>query len=294
MTEPLRIAIVADIHHGEDHFTKKGSAALPLMEEFARFVADARPDAVVDLGDRISDRERDTDLRLEREVADAFAAIDRPRFHLCGNHDRDHLAVAENEAILGQPLGHRTLDIGGWRLVLWAADTLIRRPGGFVLTEADLLWLAATVQAADRPLAIMSHVPVSGHSQTGNYYFEKNPASATYPGAERLRAALSAARVPVVWVSGHVHRNTLTTVDGIPHITLQSLTETFTTFPEPAASWGLLELGDTIAWTVFGRDAFSARIEAAATMRRWVTPLQPFGEHPELRLHAPKLAAAAE
>lgn len=283
MTRPLRLAIVADIHHGENSFTKVGARALPLMAEFARFVADARPDAVIDLGDRISDRDHATDLLLEREVAEAFAPISAPRFHLCGNHDRDHLSAAENEAILGQPLGHRSVDLGDWRLVLWAADSRIHRPGGFVLTEADLLWLAATVDAADRPLAIMSHVPISGHAQTGNYYFERNPEFSTYPGAERARAVLRQARVPVVCVSGHVHWNTLTTVDGIPHLTLQSLTESFTTFPEPAAAWGLLELDGAIAWTVHGNDPFSARIAATDTLRRWMTPLQPFHEHPELR-----------
>ena len=48
---------------------------------------------VIDLGDRISDRDRETDLRLEREVADAFAAIQAPRSHINGNHYRDHLRV---------------------------------------------------------------------------------------------------------------------------------------------------------------------------------------------------------
>jgi hypothetical protein len=292
MSKALRLAFVADIHHGENSFTKMGAQALPLMAEFARFVADARPDAVIDLGDRISDRDRATDLRLEQEVAEAFAAISAPRFHLCGNHDRDHLSVADNEAILGQPLGHRTVDLGDWRLVLWAADSQIHRPGGFILREADLLWLAATVAAADRPLAIMSHVPVSGHAQTGNYYFERNPEVSTYPGAERVRAVLSRARVPVVCLAGHVHWNTLTTVDGIPHLTLQSLTESFTTMPKPAGAWGLLELGETAEWTVYGRDPFQARIEMRETLRRWMTPLQPFAEHPELRQR--RLAVAAE
>lgn len=292
MSKALRLAFVADIHHGQNSFTKMGAQALPLMSEFRRFVAEAKPDAVIDLGDRISDCDHATDLRLEQEVADAFAAIDAPRLHLCGNHDRDHLTVAENAAILRQPLGHRVVDLGDWRLVLWAADAKIHRPGGFVLREEDLLWLAATVKAADRPLAIMSHVPVSGHAQTGNYYFERNPEFSTYPGAERARAVLRQATVPVVCLSGHVHWNTLTTVDGIPHLTLQSLTESFTTMPEPAAAWGLLELDETIAWTVFGKDPFSARIAAAETQRRWMTPLQPFHEHPELRQR--RLALAAE
>ncbi|MGO4668184.1 metallophosphoesterase family protein [Bosea sp. 2RAB26] len=287
----LRLAIVADIHHGENSFTKMGSQALPLMAEFRRFVEDAKPDAVIDLGDRISDRDHATDLRLEQEVADAFSAIAAPRFHLCGNHDRDHLSVAENEAILRQPLGHRTIDLGDWRLVLWAADSRIHRPGGFILTEADLLWLAATVNAADRPLAIMSHVPLSGHAQTGNYYFERNPEFSTYPGAERARAVLRQARAPVVCLAGHVHWNTLTIVDGIPHLTLQSLTESFTTMPQPAGAWGLLELSATIAWTVHGNDPFVAKLDAADTLRRWMTPLQPFSEHPELRRRHHSLAA---
>ena len=167
--------------------------------------------------------------------------------------------------------------------MLWAADSRIHRPGGFVLREADLIWLAATVEAADRPLVVMSHVPVSGHGQTGNYYFERNPASSTYPGAERARAVLARAKVPLVCIAGHVHWNTLTTVDAIPHLTLQSLTESFTTMPEPAGAFALLELGETIAWTVHGKDPFTARIDPAGTLRRWMTPLQPFDEHPELR-----------
>jgi hypothetical protein len=293
MTSSLRIAIVTDIHHGKDHFTKKGSAALPLMAEFARFVADAKPNLVVDLGDRISDCSRETDLVLEREVAEAFAPIAVPHVHLCGNHDREHLTVAENEEILGEPLGHRTFDIGGWRLVLWAADTLLRQPGGFVLIEADLLWLAAAVRAADRPLAIMSHVPVSGHAQTGNYYFERNPGLSTYPGAERVRAVLRGAAVPVVWISGHVHWTTINQVDGIPHFTLQSLTETYSTHPEPSGAYALLELDDTIGFTAHGLEPMAVRLSTAAAARRWITPLPPFDEVPP-QLRARHFARAVE
>ena len=289
----LRLAIVADIHHGRDSFTKKGTAALPLMDAFVRFVADAKPDAVIDLGDRISDEDRDTDLRLQREVADAFQAVRQPVFHVCGNHDVDNLGVADNEEVLRTSLASHCVDLGHWLLVMWGADCRIRRPGGFVLPEADLLWLAGVVRMATKPLAIMSHVPISGHSQAGNYYFERNPDAATYPGgAERVRAVLRAVNVPVVWVSGHVHWNTLTIVDGIPHLTLQSLTETFTTHPAPAAAWGLLELNHEIFWQVFGEDPFEARLTTAATARRWVTPLPRFDEHPEIRQH--HLLQAAE
>ena len=290
---PLRLAVVADIHHGRPSTAKRGDRALPLMADFAAFVRDAGVTRVLDLGDRISDEDRATDLTLQAEVAEAFRAVPAPVWHVNGNHDRDHLSVADNEEIFGQPMGHEVHDLEGWRIVLWRADSRIRRGtegSGFVLTEADLVWLARTMQAADRPCLVVSHVPVSGHAQTGNYYFQNNPAASTYPMADRARAALALARVPVVCLSGHVHWNTVTCVDGITHLTQQSLTESFTTGGEAAGAMGVIELGETVRWDVAGEDPFAFAYRP--TTRLWTPPLPDFRSHPELR--APRLAAAAE
>lgn len=286
----LRLAIVADIHHGRPSTAKRGDRALPLMEEFAHFVRDAGASHVLDLGDRISDENHDTDLVLEAEVAEAFRAVPGTHWHLNGNHDRDHLSVEENEAILGQSMGHEVHDLGDWRIVLWRADSRIRRGvdhQGFMLTEPDLVWLARTMQAADRPCLVVSHVPVSGHSQISNYYFQNNPASSVYPMADRARAALALARVPVVCLSGHVHWNTVTCVNGITHLTQQSLTESFTTGGEAAGAMGVIELGDTVRWDVAGHDPYGFTFRPTA--QRWTPPLPDFRAHPELR--APRLAA---
>jgi 3',5'-cyclic-AMP phosphodiesterase len=282
----LRIAIVTDIHHGQDAEAKKGASALRLLADFAAFVERERPDLVLDLGDRISDEDPATDRGHERDIADAFAPIRAvaPVYHLCGNHDRDFLSVADNEAILGQELASQTLDLGGWRIVLWRADTLIRRPGGFVCPDSDLDWLRQVIAAADRPLLIASHVPLSGHSQIANYYFQRNPAASTYAAdGDRIRAVLRASQVPTLCLAGHVHWNTVTTVDGIPHLTQQSLTESFVMSPHngegvPCGAHGLLHLSDEqIDWQVFGADAFRAIVPVAQTARRWYSPLPEFG-----------------
>jgi Icc-related predicted phosphoesterase len=278
---PLRIAVVTDIHHGEDSHTKKGSAALRLIADFARFVDDIRPDAVLELGDRISDRDRDADLVLAREVADAFRAVNATRYHVCGNHDRDFLTVADNEAAFGQSLANQIVDLGDWRLVLWRADTMIRRPAEgsrFHLEDSDLDWLREAVATAAKPLIVASHVPLSGQSQISNYYFERNTHVATYPDLARVHAVLRQAAVPVICLAGHVHWNSLTFVDAIPHITLQSLTETCTTGGEAAAAWGLLEIDSTnISWRAYGIETFGVQLDIASTARRWPAPLGPFG-----------------
>lgn len=275
----VRIALVTDIHHGAPSHTKRGDTAASLMGEFARYVRDSGATHVLDLGDRISDIDHETDLRLEREVAEMFREVSSPVWHINGNHDRDHLSVAENEEILEQALEHETLDLEGWRIILWRADSRIHRDThqGFQLPESDLVWLAGQMQKADRPVLLVSHVPVSGHSQVGNYYFDRNEGHSTYPQAGRVRSVLAMARVPVVCIAGHVHWNTVTTVNGITHLTQQSLTESFTTAGDPAGAMGMLELGEgTLSWRVEGADpfAFSMRPDA----RRWTPVLPPFAE----------------
>lgn len=275
----IRIAIISDIHHGTDLCTKKSGSALALMAEFSAFCAEAKPDFVIDLGDRISDVDRQTDLQLEKEVAEAFRPIDFPKRHICGNHDRDFLTVADNEAIFEASMGHATIDLGEWTLVFFAPDTVLHKPDGFRMAEADLLWLHGVVSHATRPLAFFSHAPMSGRDMTGNYYFANTQHIASYPGtAERVRAILSKARVPVSWFSGHVHWNSMTLLDGIPHFTVQSLIESYATYPEPAGAFSLLELSDTIDLQVFGKDAFRFVLPAKQTLQRWAPVMPPVAE----------------
>ena len=157
------IAIVTDIHHGQDGFSKKASMALDIFPDFARFANDAKPDLVLDLGDRISDENEATDLRLEREVADAFKAVEAPIRHICGNHDVDFITPAQNTEIFGQEMVSEALDLGDWRLLIWRADAKNYKGLGFALPEHDLLWLATQIARADRPIAVFSHVPLSDH-----------------------------------------------------------------------------------------------------------------------------------
>ena len=272
----LRLAIVTDIHHGPSRFGKCGEAAAPLMKDFARFVQQHGASHVIDLGDRITDCDEETDLRLSADVKAMFDAVDVPHWHVNGNHDREHLSVAQNEATLGQSLAHEVIDLQGWRIILWRAETrLVNTPTrrGFELPETDLTWLAHQLQKADRPVLLCSHVPLSEHSQIGNYYLEHNAQLGSYPQAARVRAALGQARVPVVCIAGHVHWNTVTQINGIFHLTQQSLTESFTTCGEPAAAMGILELGtDQVSWEVFGNDPFYCRLPVKD--HRW-PPVRP-------------------
>jgi hypothetical protein len=53
MSDVLRVALIADIHHGMDVGTKLGTAALTLLQPFIHWVNDIRPGLVVELVDCI-------------------------------------------------------------------------------------------------------------------------------------------------------------------------------------------------------------------------------------------------
>ncbi|MEQ9153365.1 MAG: HAD-IIA family hydrolase [Parvibaculum sp.] len=282
MADALKLAIVTDIHHGADTGTKRGSAALPLLRRFIAFADDWGPDAVLDLGDRISDVDAATDRALMAEVAAAFEAVRQPRYHLLGNHDVAYLSVDENAGAFGSDLRHRSVVVNGWRLVFWQADTFIHRPQGFRLRPSDLDWLRAELAASAEPVLLFSHVPLGGGSMVGNYYFQENPQYGGYlaDGAAIRRVIADSSKVKLC-AAGHVHWNALHTVDGIPFLSLQSLTETCTT-GEPAAAWSTLEIAaGEVLWHGHGLDGVVMTLRLPKDGERWTGILAPFDRRPK-------------
>ena len=282
MADALKLAIVTDIHHGADTGTKRGSAALPLLRRFIDFADNWAPDAVLDLGDRISDVDPATDRALMAEVAAEFRAVRQPLHHLLGNHDVAFLSHDENAAALGTDVGHRSLVLNGWRLVFWQADTFLHRPQGFQLRRSDLDWLQAELAASAEPVLLFSHVPLGGGSMTGNHYFQENPQYGGYlhDGAAIRRVIADSGKVRLC-AAGHVHWNALHMVDGIPFLSIQSLTETCTT-GEPAAAWATLEVsGSEVRWRSFGLDGLGMTLPLPADGARWAGILEPFDRRPK-------------
>lgn len=270
MAKLLRLALIADIHYGADSQTKWGSAALTLLNAALAEIDAYQPDMLIDLGDRISDEDPKTDARLLREVAERFERVRAPRVHLLGNHDLEYLPLKTSEALLGTPLRHHVVEQDGWQLIFWHADPHYRK-GNLSIAEEDLNWLEATLSGLSQPSVIFTHVPFSGGSMVGNYYFADRPVGrAEHKNAAEARALVEASDHVSLVVAGHTHWNALHTSNGIHHLTIQSLSETFTTHPEAAGAWVGLELGEQIELEVYGRDPFHARLPLRRAGHHWL------------------------
>lgn len=276
MPEPLRLAVVTDIHHGEDKLTKRGSAALGLLDDFLAFAGDWGADVIIDLGDRISDIDADTDARLMREVADRFVGLNTPHAHLNGNHDVAFLGEEANFRLFGEPAGGRALEIKGWRLLFWQPDTVLRRRQPFRIRDADLAWLEAELPRSDLPTIVCTHAPLGGGSMVGNYWFQNNSDLARYPNEADARALLEAHGHVVLCLSGHVHWNSLHRANAIPYVTVQSLTESYTTAGAPAGAWATVELDDAIRFRAYGLDPIEFNLALRQPGEAWERPLGTF------------------
>ncbi|MDG2111737.1 MAG: metallophosphoesterase [Actinomycetota bacterium] len=278
MPEPFQIALVTDIHNGRRSLTKRGPEAVRLLGRFAEFVEVESPDLVVELGDRVTDTDPEADRASLEAVARVFDGVTTPRVHVMGNHDLENLSLAENEDYLGQSLTSHSMDVKGWHLVFWQADVHMGLDHEPRLTGDDLAWLASDLAGTDLPAVVFSHVPLDGASMTGNYYFQANPQFGGYGNVDQAQRVISDAGVVALCVAGHVHWNNISRIDGIPYVSLQSLTESYTTQDEAAASWATLTLDERLQWTGHGDDPIELTVNLGGAGRQWTPPLPSFAD----------------
>ncbi len=268
----LRLAVVADVHHGPAIDAKAGPASAALLRSVLREIESEGHELLIDLGDRINDDGRDADLANMRAVAAVFAEAGKlERHHLPGNHDLYALSVGENEEILGAPLRSRVVRRGGWNLVMWCADPRVHI-AGFAAPTDDIEWLAETLEGLRGPTAVFSHVALGGGSMRGNYYFDGTEwPVASYTNLDDVHDVLLANDSVKLVVSGHVHWNSLNTIDGVPFMTVQSLSDTATTHPLPTMAWAALDIDESRArLSVAGRDPLQLSVPLRGSGRHWL------------------------
>lgn len=275
----LTIAIVSDVHHGPDRGTKKGSNTLKVFERFVEFANSVEPDFTVDLGDRISDTDHETDLKYAKEIAAEFNNISGDVFHILGNHDIAELSVDENKEILPSKVASMSFDKENFHFIFWNTNPHLDQEAGFSLREEDLVWLEKDLASTLLPTIIFTHVPLDNGSMKGNFYFDKDYAHhASYPElqGEKIRAVIERSEKVVLCVNGHAHWNAYHCIDGIHYVTIPSLTETFLTWPDPCEAYAKLSIGERIEIEVFGRAPAFYRLPVKKLKNHWVSSFKEY------------------
>jgi 3',5'-cyclic-AMP phosphodiesterase len=244
----VRLAIITDLHYGRDTGNVKGPQALEVLRAITEDLHRLEPDAVLELGDRLTDDNPELDRRRLLEVAQVFKRLPYPRHHIIGNHDL--LPKSDQEAILEANLGNHSAEVGGWKLVF--LESFDGTTGGS-LTPETIAWLEQELASSSLPVAVFSHQPLHGEWMQGNPYFETDfREHASARNASAARAVLEQSGKVRVCVAGHAHWNDVRIVNDIPYVTVLSASESLWTPGEPSRAWALLELSESIKLEVFG------------------------------------------
>jgi Icc protein len=249
----LTIGFVTDLHFGPAAFhdgklRKLTHHAADLTRAVVRAMNEQlKPDLLVNLGDDIEDESREADLARYIECQDILRTAEAELVNVAGNHDMIHLTredlsrIWNRDAAGHPPTGHpRTghppnghpptpapmfysLDRGGFHLAI--LHTIERKDVDVRIPHAQLEWLAHDLERTALPVIVLMHHSASEQDLGDSFWFHDVPHLALVKERGELRAILeNSGKVRVVF-NGHVHRNHLDVIRGIPYVTIQSLVE---------------------------------------------------------------------
>jgi 3',5'-cyclic AMP phosphodiesterase CpdA len=271
----LTIGILTDLHFGPAAFFEGRLRKLTHhAAELTRGVIEVmnervRPDLLVNLGDDIEDEGREADLARYGECQDILRTADAELVNVAGNHDTVHLGRDDLNRFWRRegPL-HYAFDRGGFHVVvlhtLEAKDVDVRIP------PAQLAWLREDLARTTLPVVVLMHHPASEQDLSDSSWFHAAPHLALVRERADLRRIFEESGKVRVVLNGHVHRNHLDVIRGIPYVTVQSLVENLDADApgRPAASFAVVHLeaghaghAGRVAVRILGNDAASYQFD---------------------------------
>lgn len=254
----LKLGFVTDLHFGPQAFYEGRLRKLTHhAAELARgAVAAMDVDVLVNLGDDIEDEDRAHDLARYRECQDILRTTKAELVNVAGNHDTIHLTRDDLTAIWQRPGQlHYAFDRGGFHFAV--LHTIERKDVDVRIPHAQLEWLGNDLAATSLPTVVLMHHSASEQDLRDSFWFHDVPHLALVRERQELRAILEASGKVHAVFNGHVHRNHLDVINGIPYVTLQSLIENLDDDApgRPAAAHTIVELDPArIVVRVHGND----------------------------------------
>lgn len=264
---PLFLRIISDIHIGEDRGDRASSKGLPVAKEFIKQTNLDKPDAVIDLGDRVMQTSLEEDERNLHAISALFNKLSVPRYHAIGNHDEKYLTRAHNKEALGLPSENSfTVSIGSYTLVMWNPNVQITSREGCSLPREDIFWLEETLASSDRPCLIFTHVPLDDDAiyDPKNNQEYVNPYFAHYPQNPMVRRVMEEAGNVVACFAGHRHVHRHNEINGIHYITVDCFSRRWKTNPkQPIGAYADLKIDSQgrISYELKGKEPLNTHFQ---------------------------------
>ncbi|MBS2018329.1 MAG: metallophosphoesterase [Deltaproteobacteria bacterium] len=258
----LTLGFVTDLHFGpaayhDGKLRKLTHHAADLTRTVVRAMNETvKPDLLVNLGDDIEDESRAVDLARYAECQGILRECRAELVNVAGNHDTIHLTKSDLTEVWRRegPLFY-SLDRGGHHLVI--LHTIERKDQDVRIPHAQLEWLEADLAKTTLPALVLMHHSASEQDLDDSFWFKGLAHLALVQERQELRRILEESKKVRAVFNGHVHRNHLDVINGIPYVTFQSLIENLDEDApgRPAAAYGVARIEPSrIVVRVHGND----------------------------------------
>ena len=200
----LRFGIITDVHH--DIMPD----AIERIRTFGAAMEHASVDFVLQCGDFCQPKPGN------QPFLDAWNAINRPKYHVLGNHDMDGRVRPEDTVrFYGMPSRHYVFDAGPFRGIVLDGNEPGGESKGYArfIAKAQLDWLADLLERESKPALVFIHQPLDDAGGIEN---------ATEVSSMLKEALAKKPGCVAAIFSGHLHRDYQRWVAGIPSFQINS------------------------------------------------------------------------
>ncbi|MFW5740449.1 MAG: metallophosphoesterase family protein, partial [Myxococcota bacterium] len=174
-----------------------------------------------------------------------LSGLQAPVRHVVGNHDTIH----QSDDMIREAWGHDgelfySFDAGGYHFAV--LRTIERAHVDTRIDPEQIEWLRADLAQRRLPSVVAMHHAAAEQDLRGNPWFEQAPHIALVNGRAALRGVIAESGRVVLVLNGHLHWSHVGIHDGVPYVTVQSLTENLEDDApgRVASAWAVAELGE--------------------------------------------------
>jgi len=210
-----------------------------------RMNEEVEPDLVLTLGDVIEDASREEDQARYLEALRILSNLQAPVRHVVGNHDTIHQTDAMIRAAWKWD-GELFYSFDHGRIHFSVLRTIERAHVDTRIDREQIDWLREDLSRTTLPAVVAMHHAAAEQDLRGNPWFEHAPHVALVKGREDLRATIADSGRVIMVLNGHLHWSHVGIHDGIPYVTIQSLTENLEDDApgRVASAWAVAEISD--------------------------------------------------
>jgi len=270
--DSLTLGIVTDLHFGPEarwqgKLRKLTHRAPELLREAVRVMNDVvRPDMLVNLGDDIEDESAELDLARYSECQAILRTAKAPLVNVAGNHDTINIGRNALNRVWQRDEGahlYYSFDRGGWHFTV--LHTQERQDKDVRIAAPQIAWLREDLRATSLPTIVLMHHSASEQDLDDSRWFKGRANVALVEERAEVRRVFEESGKVRCVLNGHLHRNHLDVIRGIPYVTFQSLIENLDDDApgRPAATHSVVRISrERIVVRVLGNDPARYQIEA--------------------------------